>query len=528
MPAPGRWYSDMAARTGGQPLPTGLARGIERLSGVAMDDVRVHYGSHEPARVQAHAFTRGRTIHVAPGQEQHLPHEAWHVVQQSRGRVHADTQMRGIGLSTSDSLEREADTMGARAASSSSIAMPGSTRTNLARPASNHDSAPIQRKVGFEFQCRNLGVVELKKNKKEGTTTETPYKPDKGAAHAMTVSPNGWYLTSDGGEPEFVVEPAIEEGENKKLATVMNSMTKFAKDFGKKDIPLSNDKGKLFKVTGLEDPLTADPQITAGIAYGRLLDLYELLAARDPKRGSLTNANALLMQNKKVKHYTGDDIQLGKVKKGVEAGMSNPPAQRLFARMNLTQAEQEQAFGVLTLIAGYLTKALELGHAYIKDFPLLAKTDMATIVANSPLGRFQFDEDDISVLTLLVMVDRSNTREQIYDAKKLDSKNPDEDGPTIKEWTTGLFSSGGNRKDLLSYRANRHFADNSMGNFNKFDRVGPDQSIAAPILEFRRINESLPLAQWGPFASAILTWITGYHADLTQRPPDLEDWRSED
>ena len=29
----------------------------------------------------------GQDIHIGPGQEQHLPHEAWHVVQQKRNRV---------------------------------------------------------------------------------------------------------------------------------------------------------------------------------------------------------------------------------------------------------------------------------------------------------------------------------------------------------------------------------------------------------------------------------------------------------
>ena len=59
-----------------------LKAGIEDLSGFAMDDVRVHYNSPEPATVQALAYTQGTDIYVAPGQEQHLPHEAWHVAQQ--------------------------------------------------------------------------------------------------------------------------------------------------------------------------------------------------------------------------------------------------------------------------------------------------------------------------------------------------------------------------------------------------------------------------------------------------------------
>ena len=107
-------------------LPDGLKAGIERLSGLPMDDVRVHYGSRLPARLDARAYARGTHIHVAPGQERHLPHEAWHVVQQKQGRVRATTRLRGTPLNASDTLEREAETMGARA--------------RLTRPARVHDA----------------------------------------------------------------------------------------------------------------------------------------------------------------------------------------------------------------------------------------------------------------------------------------------------------------------------------------------------------------------------------------------------
>jgi hypothetical protein len=98
-------------RTG---LPDRLKSGIEAMSGLSLDDVKVHYGSARPARIGAHAYTQGSDIHVAPGQERHLPHEAWHVVQQKQGRVRATRQLKGVDVSDDAGLEREADTMGAR------------------------------------------------------------------------------------------------------------------------------------------------------------------------------------------------------------------------------------------------------------------------------------------------------------------------------------------------------------------------------------------------------------------------------
>lgn len=97
-------------------LPPGLRRGIYQLSGIDLGGVQVHRHSAAPARLQAHAFAQGRQIHLGPGQERHLPHEAWHVVQQLQGRVKATVQARGIALNDSRALETEADRMGARAA----------------------------------------------------------------------------------------------------------------------------------------------------------------------------------------------------------------------------------------------------------------------------------------------------------------------------------------------------------------------------------------------------------------------------
>ncbi len=68
-------------------LPDNLKAGIENLSGMSMDDVKVHYNSNKPAQLNAHAFAQGNQVHLGPGAEQHLNHEAWHVVQQKQGRV---------------------------------------------------------------------------------------------------------------------------------------------------------------------------------------------------------------------------------------------------------------------------------------------------------------------------------------------------------------------------------------------------------------------------------------------------------
>lgn len=97
-------------------LPDQLKAGIESLSGLSMDDVKVHYNSSEPSRLQAFAYTQGTDIHVGPGQERHLPHEAWHVVQQKQGRVRPTMRVReGVAINDDAGLEHEAGLMGERA-----------------------------------------------------------------------------------------------------------------------------------------------------------------------------------------------------------------------------------------------------------------------------------------------------------------------------------------------------------------------------------------------------------------------------
>lgn len=108
--------SVIQTKTNSTGMPNQLKSGIEQLSGYSMDDVKVHYHSHKPAQLNAHAYAQGTDIHLASGQEKHLAHEAWHVVQQKQGRVQATKQLKGKAKINDDlTLEHEADVMGAKA-----------------------------------------------------------------------------------------------------------------------------------------------------------------------------------------------------------------------------------------------------------------------------------------------------------------------------------------------------------------------------------------------------------------------------
>ena len=132
-----------APRPNNTGMPDNLKSGIESLSGFSMDDVRVHYNSSKPATVQALAYTQGTDIHVAPGQEKHLPHEAWHVAQQMAGRVSPTTNINGMPVNDNAGLEHEADVMGEKAVQCKGMEY----RRLFSFKKNNIGSASVQRKI---------------------------------------------------------------------------------------------------------------------------------------------------------------------------------------------------------------------------------------------------------------------------------------------------------------------------------------------------------------------------------------------
>ncbi|SFB33402.1 eCIS core domain-containing protein [Algoriphagus aquimarinus] len=123
-------------------LPDNLKSGIEQLSGYAMDDLKVYRNSSKPAQLQAHAYAQGADIHLGPGQEKHLAHEAWHVVQQKQGRVKPTKQLKSkANINDNVTLEHEADVMGARAIS---LGKTSNDFGNSLQQVSSNSYGPIQ------------------------------------------------------------------------------------------------------------------------------------------------------------------------------------------------------------------------------------------------------------------------------------------------------------------------------------------------------------------------------------------------
>ncbi|MDB5600919.1 MAG: hypothetical protein JWN71_2963 [Xanthobacteraceae bacterium] len=165
-------------------MPDQLKSGIEGLSGMSMDGVQVHYNSSKPASLQAHAYTQGSDIHVAPGQEQHLPHEAWHVVQQAQGRVQPTMQLQGTAVNDDPGLEDEADVMGAKALQLKA-ASPAATRASLMRGVAQRLVLPLDDVAALKHDNPKPTKEELESSQIISTAVERR----TGATHENVVRP---------------------------------------------------------------------------------------------------------------------------------------------------------------------------------------------------------------------------------------------------------------------------------------------------------------------------------------------------
>lgn len=262
-------------------LPDDLKSGIEDLSGYSMDDVKVHYNSSKPAQLQALAYAQGTDIHVGAGQEQHLPHEAWHVVQQKQGRVKPTRQMKSkIDINDDPALEKEADIMGAKALNGSFAPVDNSSKGQAI------SNVPIQRRVGMEYET-NVDV-RTEDDQAIGYHVEL-FKANSGK----------WKIEADSSAIEFVTEPFETNDEGKLgLLEAVHEITQWARSIENAASNRGGDEGPILvedvapklgtagtvddkKVKIIGDAITSAaiqsaPQATGGVTLEKLPMLYEL------------------------------------------------------------------------------------------------------------------------------------------------------------------------------------------------------------------------------------------------------------
>jgi hypothetical protein len=130
-------------------LPHLLKRGLESLSGFDLSDVQVHNNSDSPEKLNSLAYTQGENIYLGHGQEKHLPHEGWHVVQQKQGRVKpTGMELNNVAINDDPTLESEADQTAALALDESQVVQQPANLANGNNETSSKQLVQRQVRIG--------------------------------------------------------------------------------------------------------------------------------------------------------------------------------------------------------------------------------------------------------------------------------------------------------------------------------------------------------------------------------------------
>lgn len=355
-------------------LPAQLQSGIERLSGLAMDDVKVHYNSAQPAQMQALAYAQGPDIHVGPGQERHLPHEAWHVVQQKLGRVRPTMQMAGTAVNDDPALEAEADTMGAKALNpATATAAPLQTR------AAGASAAAAQRMVGYEIDVESHAFAKGEQFLK---SDKWDFKKD-----LLKLQDYGITLQFDAGTLELILPPIQEPGGVGELehlfdgiGVVFQVLSRVAEaiDFIHEDdestdqvgieypadAPFKRDPTDEEDTTGdgstlsdlqvrrtphgVDQPVFGDLQSTVGIKFSAIGALADVLTGSDALRSSSVN------EQYGEHSWDPKTTYRNRQQRNLVATASARVLSWTARNTRLTYEDAEEIMGFLTILATYL------------------------------------------------------------------------------------------------------------------------------------------------------------------------------
>jgi hypothetical protein len=162
------------------PLPENLKEGVEQLSGEDMSDVKVNYNSNKPKQFDAHAYANGSEIEIAPGQEKHLPHEAWHVVQQKQNKVKPIEKTNyGNLINDEQILEDESDKMGSKALEYSSPSNENLKRSKTISPVFQLAKDEKKKKKSEEEKEEDEEKENVDKEKKNEKKRDEEVKDEK-------------------------------------------------------------------------------------------------------------------------------------------------------------------------------------------------------------------------------------------------------------------------------------------------------------------------------------------------------------
>lgn len=493
-------------------LPDSLRSNMEAMSGMALNDVRVHRNSDKPAQLNALAYAQGSDIYLGSGQEAHLPHEAWHVVQQRQGRVRPTVQIMGTNVNDDASLEREADVSG-------QMALRSTLKGGPVQRKAPSSSVVVQRAVGFEFETGwhvwdQTNIEIWRKSGGQGTPPDAKPLKKKDMVHDAA----GFKVEADEAgagqsELEFIIHPPIPTtpgGINSAMDRMVPvylfgakllsgpSSGRFALDTVTGD---ANDKKFLIKPN--DKTLTARPQVTAGIS---LQDI--------PKLSKAQKGVSLPSQIDNTHVSAENALDLERASQALPLGMEMDPS----------------LHGLLMPIASYIDAGQRAVFypKQIADRFLLARTDFAGLFRLLPRevqDHFKKNPMDFVRLGLAAAaVDDGDA--PVLGRVWIDEMDMDRGvrpiGPSRAKWlffiTQGYdLLSGSHYKEYMGQYSDEGTGAlakelESMGELGKKAEPTRGEDKEGGIFELRSAalkgkHGTIPMIEWLPFVKQVLTYF---------------------
>jgi hypothetical protein len=500
-------------------LPDTLKAGIESLSGLAMDDVRVHYNSTKPALVQALAYTRGPEIHVGPGQERHLPHEAWHVVQQKQGRVMPTIQAKGVAINDNPHLEKEADIMGTRAQrwdgrGLQTLETPAH-EAKLLKVSTDSGTPTLQRAVGYEFETGypllnpNLAGIYTPKNQTVIEANNKKWKAvgDSGVMEFVTVpvsetldgSYEAFEIVADMAEFALHIEKLINRGTAYRQANFYYRLKMKSTD---KDIDYSKFNTVL-SVAGADRTYTSIRYAASGQSVKAAKPDLELADAKTHRMMAAPQATAGIRTEMipELFETIAEKPQLVRFELDREVLELSALLARRACKAYFIDPHSKFV-GFLALVFSYLRipveyAKLDKGPAkYPKDMPILSRTNMGTLASEVIETREQNDFFE-NLQEVLMWSGVSGGLQDPLFPYGYKMANKIEPGPTRLEWLRALNEG----TDWFAGHSNPgQSAMGSMGLGRQSADPFYHQRKDRTILEFRRIKGPVHASDWPKLA----------------------------
>ena len=497
-------------------IPDALKAGIENLCGFSIDDVKVHYNSAKPAELQALAYTQDQDIYIGPGQEEHLPHEVWHVVQQMQGRVQSTLQVKNTLVNDNELLEKEADLMGKKA---DKFMIDLENSLSFLKPVQKLGNI-VQRKIGLEIEVPmdlQKGNLKTEQERKEVSpfktkSRELPFIPTNDRrihkGESAIINGNSWKLTPDGYEDSWYCEyitDAVNETQNpQELTRIVEDLESWISNNlvilqTGEYIQLPEDYVVGWHPFQKGNEILGSFHVTAGLRIDRIFEMLQKLA----KMIEITD-----IENKE--DYQG--LVIGKADQIV-----------ISQAVNQTQTLNEslEYKGLVALMGSYVGGQYRFVnhenpemtlHPKIRTgkmlVPVLSRTNLGQIRQEVNINK---QEDFLNHILIAAGMTTKQANQPLFPhsltAGKETGRSIDANPEiSISEWVNGVF----NGED--QQWSDQDFAMESVG--PEWETISPEKLSVThrkqgAVLEIRSFDSnSLPVDQWGEFTTEVVLLFT--------------------